>query len=104
MKRAVLGLKERLPNTTFLCLSNSNEIYISTILEVGPFRKGLTAETQLDQPLLDHHHQSCSLGRKGSVAAAHRASTARHVPAARLRDGLLGQHVQRCRARPVDEG
>jgi hypothetical protein len=34
MKRAVLGLKERLPDTTFLCLSNSNEVYISTILEV----------------------------------------------------------------------
>jgi pyridoxal phosphate phosphatase PHOSPHO2 len=35
MKRAVLGLKERLPDTTFLCLSNSNEVYISTILEVN---------------------------------------------------------------------
>ncbi|KAI9634169.1 phosphatase phospho-type [Dioszegia hungarica] len=33
MKRAVLGLKERLADTTFLCLSNSNEIYIGTILE-----------------------------------------------------------------------
>lgn len=35
MKRAVLSLKERLPDTTFLCLSNSNEVYIATILEVS---------------------------------------------------------------------
>jgi pyridoxal phosphate phosphatase PHOSPHO2 len=35
MKRAVLGLKKRLPETTFLCLSNSNEVYIKTILEVS---------------------------------------------------------------------
>ncbi|RXK35649.1 pyridoxal phosphate phosphatase phospho2 [Tremella mesenterica] len=32
MKRAVLSLKERSPETTFICLSNSNEIYIGTIL------------------------------------------------------------------------
>lgn len=36
MKRAVLGLKERKgEDVEFLCLSNSNEVYISTILEVG---------------------------------------------------------------------
>lgn len=34
MKRAVIELKRRSPGTTFLCLSNSNEIYITTILEV----------------------------------------------------------------------
>jgi hypothetical protein len=34
MKRAVTGLKGR-GETTFLCLSNSNEVYISTILEVS---------------------------------------------------------------------
>lgn len=35
MKRAVLELKKRLPETTFVCLSNSNEVYIGTILEVS---------------------------------------------------------------------
>ena len=36
MKRAVLGLKERKgEDVEFLCLSNSNEVYISTILEVS---------------------------------------------------------------------
>lgn len=35
MKRAVTDLKAK-GDTTFLCLSNSNEIYISTILEVCP--------------------------------------------------------------------
>lgn len=34
MKRAVTNLKAR-GDTTFLCLSNSNEVYIGTILEVG---------------------------------------------------------------------
>lgn len=34
MKRAVLGLKARKPDTKFVCLSNSNKIYINTILEV----------------------------------------------------------------------
>jgi pyridoxal phosphate phosphatase PHOSPHO2 len=34
MKRAVLGLKARKPDTKFVCLSNSNPIYINTILEV----------------------------------------------------------------------
>lgn len=34
MKRAVTNLKNR-GETTFLCLSNSNEVYIGTILEVG---------------------------------------------------------------------
>ncbi|ORX40538.1 phosphatase phospho-type [Kockovaella imperatae] len=38
MRRAVLGLRERNPNVEYLCLSNSNEVYISTILE----RHGLT--------------------------------------------------------------
>ncbi|WWD19695.1 hypothetical protein CI109_104159 [Kwoniella shandongensis] len=33
MKRAVTSLQERNAETSFLCLSNSNEIYISTILE-----------------------------------------------------------------------
>ncbi|KAK8853277.1 hypothetical protein IAR55_003981 [Kwoniella newhampshirensis] len=33
MRRAVTSLKGRNADTTFLCLSNSNEIYISTILE-----------------------------------------------------------------------
>lgn len=37
MKRAVSDLKAR-GDTTFLCLSNSNEVYIGTILEVS---KGL---------------------------------------------------------------
>lgn len=34
MKRAVNSLKNR-GETTFLCLSNSNEVYIGTILEVS---------------------------------------------------------------------
>lgn len=34
MKRAVTNLKNR-GETTFLCLSNSNEVYIGTILEVS---------------------------------------------------------------------
>jgi pyridoxal phosphate phosphatase PHOSPHO2 len=34
MKRAVTNLKKR-GDTTFLCLSNSNEVYIGTILEVS---------------------------------------------------------------------
>lgn len=34
MKRAVTNLKAR-GDSTFLCLSNSNEVYIGTILEVG---------------------------------------------------------------------
>lgn len=34
MKRAVTNLKAR-GDTTFLCLSNSNEVYIGTILEVS---------------------------------------------------------------------
>ncbi|WVN86475.1 uncharacterized protein L203_101639 [Cryptococcus depauperatus CBS 7841] len=38
MKRAVTSLQERSSETRFLCLSNSNEIYISTILE----KHGLT--------------------------------------------------------------
>ncbi|KAK4689605.1 hypothetical protein P7C73_g510, partial [Tremellales sp. Uapishka_1] len=33
MKRAVTSLKEKSKDTTFLCLSNSNHVYISTILE-----------------------------------------------------------------------
>nr|WRH23626.1 NAD binding domain [Naematelia aurantialba] len=33
MKRAVLGLKDRRPETVFICISNSNEVYIQTILE-----------------------------------------------------------------------
>lgn len=38
MKRAVTELKKRSPETTFICLSNSNEIYIDTILKVSrPF-------------------------------------------------------------------
>ena len=35
MKRAVLDLKAK-GDTTFVCLSNSNVVYIGTILEVGP--------------------------------------------------------------------
>ncbi|KAE8539463.1 hypothetical protein D1P53_004564 [Cryptococcus gattii VGV] len=38
MKRAVTSLQQRSAETTFLCLSNSNEVYISTILE----KHGLT--------------------------------------------------------------
>jgi pyridoxal phosphate phosphatase PHOSPHO2 len=34
MKRAVTELQQRDPNTTFICLSNSNTVYINTILEV----------------------------------------------------------------------
>lgn len=34
MKRAVTNLKNK-GDTTFLCLSNSNEVYIGTILEVS---------------------------------------------------------------------
>ncbi|WWC91767.1 uncharacterized protein L201_006714 [Kwoniella dendrophila CBS 6074] len=33
MKRAVTSLQSRSKDTTFLCLSNSNEVYIGTILE-----------------------------------------------------------------------
>lgn len=33
MKRAVLGLQGASPSTRFLCLSNSNTVYISTILQ-----------------------------------------------------------------------
>ncbi|WRT70163.1 uncharacterized protein IL334_007157 [Kwoniella shivajii] len=33
MRRAVMSLQSRSEDTTFLCLSNSNEIYIGTILE-----------------------------------------------------------------------
>ncbi|KAJ9111438.1 hypothetical protein QFC19_001207 [Naganishia cerealis] len=33
MKRAVTALQSRSPDTTFLCISNSNEIYIDTILK-----------------------------------------------------------------------
>ncbi|WVR00130.1 hypothetical protein IAU59_007272 [Kwoniella sp. CBS 9459] len=39
MKRAVTSLQERNKDTTFLCLSNSNEVYINTILE----KHGLTS-------------------------------------------------------------
>ena len=35
MKRAVTELQKRSPDTTFICLSNSNEIYIDTILKVS---------------------------------------------------------------------
>jgi pyridoxal phosphate phosphatase PHOSPHO2 len=35
MKRAVTDLQQRSAETTFLCLSNSNTVYIGTILEVG---------------------------------------------------------------------
>jgi hypothetical protein len=35
MKRAVTSLKQRSDETTFLCLSNSNTVYIGTILEVS---------------------------------------------------------------------
>ena len=36
MKRAVLGLKERKgDDVTFLCVSNSNNVYIDTILKVS---------------------------------------------------------------------
>lgn len=35
MKRAVLNLQKRSPQTTFICVSNSNEIYIDTILKVS---------------------------------------------------------------------
>lgn len=38
MKRAVTTLQQRSAETTFLCLSNSNEVYISTILEVSALR------------------------------------------------------------------
>jgi hypothetical protein len=34
MKRAVTSLQQRDPNTAFLCLSNSNTVYIDTILSV----------------------------------------------------------------------
>ncbi|WWC94946.1 hypothetical protein V866_001798 [Kwoniella sp. B9012] len=39
MKRAVTSLQARSKDTTFLCLSNSNEVYIGTILE----KHGLTS-------------------------------------------------------------
>jgi hypothetical protein len=35
MKRAVTELQKRSPETTFICLSNSNEVYIDTILKVS---------------------------------------------------------------------
>jgi pyridoxal phosphate phosphatase PHOSPHO2 len=36
MKRGVRNLKDRKDiDTTFLCLSNSNQVYIDTILKVG---------------------------------------------------------------------
>lgn len=35
MKRAVTDLQKRSSETTFICLSNSNEIYIDTILKVS---------------------------------------------------------------------
>ena len=34
-KRAVLGLRERNPEVTFLCISNSNTVYIDTMLKVS---------------------------------------------------------------------
>lgn len=34
MKRAVTSLQSRSPDTTFVCISNSNEVYIDTILKV----------------------------------------------------------------------
>lgn len=34
MKRAVTALRKRDPSTTFVCISNSNEVYIDTILKV----------------------------------------------------------------------
>lgn len=40
MKRAVTNLKNR-GDTTFLCLSNSNEVYIGTILEVSSLTSGI---------------------------------------------------------------
>lgn len=38
MKRAVLKAKEKAnPKTTFLCLSNANQVFIDTILRVCGF-------------------------------------------------------------------
>lgn len=83
MKRAVNRLKARLPETTFLCLSNSNEIYINTILEVGlPLPSDPTnpvwlteSETWPHQPLLRNHHQPRALGRGDPRLATCRSST-----------------------------
>lgn len=68
MKRAVTSLKERSSDTTFLCLSNSNEIYISTILEVSSYSAIASMphadliETRLVRPLLRDHHEPSALG------------------------------------------
>ncbi|ORY33413.1 phosphatase phospho-type [Naematelia encephala] len=54
MKRAVLGLKERKPDTVFVCISNSNQVYIQTILE----KHGLT--TLFDTIITNPAHWSTS--------------------------------------------
>ena len=65
-KRAVRDLQKRKPDTKFICLSNSNEVYISTILEVRRpvsheyCEDSLTIpETRPCRPLRHHHHQPC---------------------------------------------
>lgn len=52
MKRAVTSLQSRSPDTTFVCISNSNEVYIDTILKVGRVDALLPGHT--DKPPLPH--------------------------------------------------
>jgi hypothetical protein len=81
MKRAVTSLKAK-GETTFLCLSNSNQVYIATILEVShgvaavvppasfqserSWRNAsltLCPEARPLQPFRPGHHQPLALGR-----------------------------------------
>ncbi|WVR07624.1 hypothetical protein IAU60_004666 [Kwoniella sp. DSM 27419] len=58
MKRAVTSLQDRSKDTKFICLSNSNEVYISTILEkhnLGSlFSEIITNPAHWDESAPDH--------------------------------------------------
>ncbi|GFZ48777.1 hypothetical protein JCM24511_06526 [Saitozyma sp. JCM 24511] len=60
MKRAVTSLKQRSDETTFLCLSNSNTVYIGTILEhhglTDLFSEIVTNPAHWDASHPDHLH------------------------------------------------
>lgn len=82
MKRAVLGLKERLSDTTFLCLSNSNNIYIGTILEVLSFPPLLSySADQKKHNLTDLFHTIICNPASWSPSSPNLLSVGRRLPA-----------------------
>lgn len=105
MKRAVTALKERDPSTTFVCISNSNEVYIDTILKVRRagrviFSSSLTRPIIAPRPhrlVLNDHHQPGTLGSTYRVTLSRpptrRSTSSRRRASTHLQDRMSREHV-----------